>query len=210
MKLSHAIAAGGLLIAASAWSMDQSPDVPPDSTAAGASSSQSHTTVPSGMAAGTSINHDTVMHDTTTFIVRTGQENAAELIAAQYATANSNSADVKQFADHILATRSHVTNELRDLASELGISMPTHPSSAQLRVVDTLHHERGATFDTAYAQFMASEHTTAVARFKRAAQSDSIDPGVRRFAQDSLPAMQDTLQRANRLVASHAARSRTG
>ncbi len=210
MKLSSLIAAGGLAIAASAWSMDQSPDVPPDSTAAGAPSSQGHTTLPSGMAAGTSINHDTVMQNTTTFIVLTGQENAAELAAAQYATANSSSPDVKEFANHILMSKSHVTNELRDLAAKLGINMPTYPTTAQLRALDTLHHERGATFDAAYAQFMASEHTSAVARFKRAAQSDSIDSGVRRFAQDSLPSMQDTLQQANRLVASHAARSHTG
>ena len=88
--------------------------------------------------------------------------------------------------------------------------MPTYPTTAQLRTLNTLHNERGAKFDAAYAQFMANEHTTALARFKRAAQSDSIDPGVRRFAQNSLPSMQDTLQRANRLVASHAARNPTG
>lgn len=210
MKLSHALAVCGLAIAAAAWSMDQSPDVPPDSTAAGAPSDPGHSALPSGMAAGTSINHDTVMRNTTTFIVQTGQENAAELAAAQYAIANSSSPDVQQFAHHILASKSHVTNELRDLAAQLGINLPTHPTTAQLRALDTLHHERGTTFDAAYAQFMANEHTTAVGRFERAAQSDSIDPGVRRFAQNSLPSMQDTLQRANRLVASHAPRSRTG
>jgi putative membrane protein len=210
MKMSLAIAVCGLAIAAPAWSMDQSPDAPPDSTAAGAPSSQGHTTLPSGMAAGTSVNHDTVMQNTTTFIVLTGQENAAELAAAAYATANSSSPDVKQFANQILTSKSHITNELRDLASKRGIKLPTHPSTAQLRTLNTLHHERGTTFDAAYAQFMANEHTTALARFKRAAQSDSIDPGVRRFAQNSLPSMQDTLQRANRLVASHAARNPTG
>lgn len=210
MKFPHVIAACGLAISASAWAMDQSPDAPPDSTAAGAPSSQGHTALPSGMAAGTSVNHDTVMQNTTTFVVQTAQVNAAELSAAQYAIAKSSSPDVKQFANHILASRAHVTNELRDLAAKLGISMPTYPTTDQLRELNTLHSETGAKFDAAYSRFMANEHTTALARFKRAAQSNAIDPGVRQFAQNSLPSMQDTLQRANRLVASHAAGSRTG
>ncbi len=220
MKIRHVIAVCSLAIAAlaasafalttSAWAMDQSTDAPPDSTAAGAPSSQSHTALPSGMAAGTSVNHQTVMQNTTTFVVQTAQDNAAELAAAQYAIAKSNSPDVQQFANHIIDSRSHVTNELRDLAAKLGISMPTSPTSDQLRSLNTLHSESGATFDTAYAKFMANTHTTAVARFKHAAQSNTLDPSVRQFAQNSLPSMQDTLQRANQLVASHGGRSRTG
>ena len=215
MKIPQVIAACSLAMAAfassvSAWAMDQSPDAPPDSTAAGAPSSQGHTTLPSGMAAGTSVNHDTVKQETTTFIVQTAQDNAAELAAAQYAIAKSSSPDIKQFANHIIDNRSHVTNELRDLAAKLGISMPTYPTSEQLRSLNTLHSETGTTFDTAYAKFMANTHTTAVARFKHAAQSNSLDPQVRQFAQNSLPSMQDTLQQANRLVASHGGRTRTG
>jgi putative membrane protein len=161
-------------------------------------------------AAGTSVSHDTVMQNTTAFVVQTAQDNAAELAAAQYAIAKSSSPDVQQFANHILASKAHVTNELRDLAAKLGIALPTHPTSAQLRTLNTLHAETGAKFDAEYAQFMANEHTSALARFKRAAQSTTLDPGVRRFAQDSLPSMQDTLQQANRMLASHATRSRTG
>jgi len=144
------------------------------------------------------------------FVVQTAQDNAAELAAAQYAIAKSSSADVQQFANHILASKAHVTNELRDLAAKLGISMPTHPTSDQLRTLGTLHTESGARFDAEYAQFMANEHSSALARFKRAAQSTTLDPGVRAFARNSLPSMQRTLHQANRLVASHSTRSRTG
>jgi putative membrane protein len=215
MKSSHLIAAGTLALAASALSipasaMDQSPDAPPDATASGAPSSQGHGALPSGMAAGTSVNHDTVMQNTATFLVQTAQDDAADMAAAQYAEANSRSPDVKQFASEVLASKSHSTDELRDVAAKLGINMPTYPTTEQLRALNTLHDETGAKFDAAYAQFMADEHTTALARFKRAAQSNALDPTVRRFAQNSLPSMQDRLQRANRLVASHATRSRTG
>ena len=210
MKIPHAFAACALAIAASAWAMDQSPDVPPDSTAAGAPSSQGHTALPSGMAAGTSINHDTVMQATTEFITQSAQDDAAEMVAAQYATTNSGSPDVKQFASRILASKGKSTDELRDLAAKLGITMPTYPTSEQQHTLNTLHNETGAKFDAAYAQFMANEHTSALARFKHAAQSTTLDRGVRTFAQNSLPSMQDTLQRANRLLASHAARRHTG
>jgi putative membrane protein len=91
----------------------------------------------------------------------------------------------------------------------LGITMPTYPNSDQLRALNALHTDRGAQFDAAYARLMADEHTQALARFKRAAQNSRIDPAVRRFAQTSLPVMQDDLQQANRLVASHATRNRS-
>lgn len=210
MKMRHALAASALALAASAWAMDQSPDAPPDSTAAGAPSNLGHSALPSAMAAGTSINHDTVAQATSSFIVQTAQDDAAEMVAAQYAMANSRSPDVRQFARHILSSKSHSTDELRDLAAKLGITMPSYPTSKQLRTLKALHTDTGATFDASYAQFMANEHTSALARFKRAAQSSTIDPAVRKFAQDSLPSMQDTLQQANRLLASHAGRSRTG
>ena len=56
----------------------------------------------------------------------------------QYATANSSSPDVKQFANRILTSKSHITNELRDLATKLGIThadLPDHRSAAHIEYV---------------------------------------------------------------------------
>src|SRR6185437_1298032 len=77
-----------------AAAMNQSPAGPPDSTAAGAPSDQGHAALPSGVAAGTSINHNTVAQADTSFIQSTSEDDAAEMAAAQYALANSQSPDV--------------------------------------------------------------------------------------------------------------------
>jgi putative membrane protein len=199
-----------ILVAPMAWAMDHSPDAPPDSTAAGAPSGLSHTELPSGMAAGAGIDHDTVLQTTRDFIRRTAEDNAAEMTAAQYALSNSRSPDVAEFARRIIATRSQSNDELRDLATTLGVMMPTHPSSAQLRTLNELHAESGAQFDAAYARFTADSRTRALALFKRATVNSDIDPAVRTYAGNSLPTMQDTSQRANKLLASHASPTRTG
>jgi putative membrane protein len=196
------------LLGTTAWSMEQGPATPPDATGAGAPSSLAHTTEPSGMAVGTSINHDTVIQTTTQFLQQSAQDDATEEEASQYALANSNSLDIKAFARRILAARSKANDEQRDLAAKLGITMPTYPTSSQSHALEQLRTDSGARLDAAYAVFMADAHTRALARFRRAAQSSRIDPAVRQFAQNSLPAMQDGLKQANRLVASHATRNR--
>ena len=132
------------------------------------------------------------------------------MAAAQYAISNSRSPDVIDFARRILATRSKSSDELHDLAIRLGATMPTYPTSAQLRTLDALHAQSGTQFDAAYARFTADQRTRALALFKRAAASSDIDPAVRKYAENALPMMQETLQRANKLLASHASRTRTG
>jgi putative membrane protein len=164
---------------------------------------------PSCMATGAIINR-MVLQDTTTFIQRTAEDNAAEMVAAQYAIANSRSPVVRKLARRILATGSKSNDRLLDLATRLGATMPSYPTSNQLFMLNALGTEKGAKFDSAYAVFMANEHTQDVERFVRAAGSSNIAPSVRRYAQKSLPVMQDTLQRANRLLASLAARSGEG
>lgn len=163
----------------------------------------------SGVVSGTS-QGGVVLRATTHFIHRAAEDNAAEMIAAQYAVANSRDAMVRKLARHILAMRSKANDQILDLASRLGATMPTYPTSNQLLALNALRVKKGPTFDRAYAQFMANEHTQELERYVRAAQSARIAPAVRRYAQASLPMMQDTLQRANRLFASMAEHSRTG
>jgi putative membrane protein len=196
------------LLGTTAWSMAQGPATPPDATGAGAPSSLAHTTEPSGMAVGSSINHDTVIQTTTRFLQQSAQDDATEEAASQYALTNSNNPDVKAFARRVLAARSKANDEMRDLAAKLGITMPTYPTTNQAHALEQLRAASRARLDSAYALLMAEAHTQALARFRRAAQSSRIDPAVRHFAQTSLSVMQDSLQQANRLVASHATRNR--
>jgi len=57
-----------------------------------------------------------------------------------------------------------------------------------------LERDHGAAFDAAYASSQDSNHTGVVAQFKRAEQDRRLDPAV----------LEDHLQMANQLVASHA------
>lgn len=87
-----------------------------------------------------------------------------------------------------------------------GMGTPALSASAQ-RTMERLQGLSGADFDRAFVQQMVSDHKRAVADFQRAAARAS-DSDVRRFAQQTLPGLQEHLQQARTLGARLASRSR--
>lgn len=83
---------------------------------------------------------------------------------------------------------------------------PALSASAQ-RTMTRLQGLNGADFDRAFIQQMVSDHQRAVADFQRAASSAS-DSDVRRFAQQTLPGLQEHLQQARALSERLGGRSR--
>ncbi len=83
---------------------------------------------------------------------------------------------------------------------------PALSASAQ-RTMTRLQGLNGADFDRAFIQQMVSDHQRAVADFQRAASSAS-DSDVRRFAQQTLPGLQEHLQQARTLSERLGGRSR--
>lgn len=87
-----------------------------------------------------------------------------------------------------------------------GTGTPALSASAQ-RTMERLQGLSGADFDRAFIQQMVSDHKSAVADFQRAASSGS-DSDVRRFAQQTLPGLQEHLQQAQTLSGRLGGRSR--
>ena len=93
-----------------------------------------------------------------------------------------------------------------------GTGMSTTPvtpalSASAQRTMERLQGLSGADFDRAFLQQMVSDHKRAVADFQRAASS-AADSDVRRFAQQTLPGLQEHLQQARTLSERLGGRSR--
>ncbi|MGH8140989.1 MAG: DUF4142 domain-containing protein [Steroidobacteraceae bacterium] len=143
------------------------------------------------------------------FITRTANAGQVEIDTARYALAHSNSADIKQFARRMIADHTKANGELKQIAAHDGYSAPTGLDTADQEALAQLEFKHGAAFEAAYASSQDRAHMEVVAQFKRAEQDHRLDPAVRRFAQMTLPVLEDHLQMANQLVASHAEGSRS-
>ncbi|HEX4024052.1 MAG TPA: DUF4142 domain-containing protein [Steroidobacteraceae bacterium] len=180
---------------------------PPSVTGAPSNADEPSAATPGSTAAGVpaGVNRS----DTQRFITDTTYANQAEIANARYALAHSESADVKQFARQMITDHTKANGELKRIAAHDGYSAPTGLQSGDREAMARLELERGAAFDASYAQSQAQDHTEVVAQFKRAEQDSRLDPAVRRFAQMTLPTLEDHLQMANQLVASHAQGNRS-
>ncbi|HEX4378203.1 MAG TPA: DUF4142 domain-containing protein [Steroidobacteraceae bacterium] len=138
------------------------------------------------------------------FVRAATQAGSEEIAAAQLANSKSQSADVKAFAQKMIADHGKADAQLRQVASKKGFAVPVGPASEDSRMLIQLKEKSGATFDAAYARAMAEDHQKGVTLFQQAAQNPNLDRDVQKYAQSTLPTLQDHLTMANKLVAAHA------
>ncbi len=132
------------------------------------------------------------------FIEQAASIGMAEVQTAQLAQQRSNSAQVKQFANRIIADHTQANVELLQLAQDQDMTLPEQPSGKDTSSYRRLLGLNGASFDQAYAQAQVSEQQQNVALFRKEAQSGQ-DPAVKSFAQKTLPLLVQHLQLAQSL-----------
>jgi len=166
---------------------------PPSSTP------KSPTQPPSGQGTGTMAKSEHAAADTASakFIKSAAQDGDAEIALAAVVNTQSQNADVKALAEKIKSDHTKANEELQSIATSRQVTLPTEPSAAQKSLHDRLSKLSGAAFDRAYVNAMVKDHQTAVAEFTKEAKSS--DPDVKAFAEKTLPALQDHLQRAQTL-----------
>ncbi|HEX6793482.1 MAG TPA: DUF4142 domain-containing protein [Casimicrobiaceae bacterium] len=133
------------------------------------------------------------------FLTEAAQSNLFEIEASRVALARGGSAAVRRFAEATLRDRVSVDTDLEQLATSVGVVLPTRLSDefqARLAVLEQL---TGSDFDRAYARnvgVLAPEQ--ALAAFERAADPDGAR--VQRFAANQIPALRAHLAQGRRLA----------
>jgi putative membrane protein len=134
------------------------------------------------------------------FIKTAAMAGMAEVDHGELAATNAASNDVKEFAQKMVADHSKANDELKTIASQKNIPLPTELDAKHKAMQDKLAKLKGAAFDRAYMTHMAAAHKEAAALFEREAKSGK-DPDVKAFAEKTLPTIQDHLKRAQDLNA---------
>jgi putative membrane protein len=134
----------------------------------------------------------------TTFVRKASEDGAKEVAMGKIAVDNGQSRAVKQFGHQLVEDHSTANQKLSALASRKGLT-PSPPKPDQGRTAQRFRAMHGANFDTAFASQMVADHEKAIHLFRDEAQNGR-DPDLRAFARDTLPTLEDHLQRAKALA----------
>ena len=133
-----------------------------------------------------------------TFVNKAAIAGMTEVQASKVALEKSTDASVKAFAQHMITDHSKANDQLKSVAMQQGISVPTDLDPEHKQVIDKLNGLSGATFDKAYKDQMLTDHKEAVALFSNESR-DAAHTAVDKFAADTLPTLQSHLKMAQDL-----------
>ena len=134
----------------------------------------------------------------TKFLKDAAQGGMAEVELGRLAAQKASSADVKAFGQRMVDDHSKANDQLKSLASQKGVTLPTGMKADAKAMEAKLSKLSGADFDKMYMHHMHVDHTQDVAEFKKEA-SKGGDSDVRAFAKTTLPTLEEHLKMAKSL-----------
>jgi putative membrane protein len=142
------------------------------------------------------------------FVKKAADGGLAEVAMAKLAQEKAESAEVKAFAQKLEKDHTQANTELKQVASQKNITLPTAPSKMHQATHDKLSKLSGAAFDKAYVAAMLEDHQKDVREFQREASSGT-DSDVKAFAAKTLPTLKEHLQQVQDLSKSVGAKKPT-
>jgi putative membrane protein len=133
------------------------------------------------------------------FVMKAAQGGMAEVELGNLAKEKAQSDQVKQFAQRMVDDHGKANKELKSIAQQKGITLPTSLPAKEQKTKDKLSSLSGEQFDHAYMQHMLMDHKKDVAEFKKASTT-SKDNDIKEFAGKTLPTLQDHLKEAQQIA----------
>ena len=116
----------------------------------------------------------------------------AEVELGKLAQQKAGSDQVKQFGTRMVNDHGKANDDLKQVASNKGITLPSDLDAKHKSKMAKLEKLSGAQFDRAYMDDMVSDHKQDVAEFQKQAKSGN-DADVKGFASKTLPTLQEHL-----------------
>lgn len=130
-----------------------------------------------------------------TFVKKAAMGGMAEVDLGKLAADKATSDDVKKFGQRMADDHSKANDELKTLAQNKQITLPTEPDPHAKALHDKLAKLSGAAFDRAYMQAMVADHKKDVNEFRMEAKSGK-DADVKGWAAKTLPTLEEHLRLA--------------
>lgn len=129
------------------------------------------------------------------FITDTYENGLREVKIGELAQAKTANADVKALAGHIVTDHGKANAELKTLADNKKVEVPTDLTLLAKGKVKLLDAKSGADFDQAFVEAMVDGHKKSVKAFEKAS-SEAKDADVKAWAAKTLPTLKTHLSMA--------------
>ncbi len=126
--------------------------------------------------------------ETMEFMVTAASGGLMEVELGKLALQNASSAKVKEFGQGMITDHSKANEELKALAMQKNIAIPSTPGEKHQGHINDLKDKKGADFDKAYMKLMVEDHEEDVEKFEKEAQNGA-EPDVKAFAAKTLPVL---------------------
>ena len=133
--------------------------------------------------------------DDKTFAMNGAQSNMAEIALGRLAVQKSKNADIKKFAQKLIADHSSANTQLKALAAKKAITLPADVKPEQKETYDRLAKLTGAEFDREFMTLMVENHTKSATAYEGESNSGT-DAELKAFAAKVLPIVQEHLRMA--------------
>ncbi len=140
-------------------------------------------------------NHGQLSEKDYKFLTNAAQGGLIEVQLGQLASTKGSSESVRNFGQRMVTDHSKANDELKQLAAQKGVTIPTSVSHHEQSMMEHLQSANGKDFDKAYADHMSKDHKKDVKEFEKQAKH-AKDPDLKDFAEKTLPTLQDHLKLA--------------
>jgi putative membrane protein len=120
------------------------------------------------------------------FVVDVVAANYGEIKLAQLAEKKSTNQEVKSLATMLENDHTAVLNDLKSLASNKGITVPTEETAAAKDKEKDLSDDKASAFDKEWCETLMDNHKNSISKFENAA-NDLVDADLKNFASTVLP-----------------------
>lgn len=141
-------------------------------------------------------------HTTKGFVTAAAASDMYEVEAGKIAAQRAASPAVKDFAEHMVKAHTETTDKLKSIlaGNNIAVTPPAHLDDRRQGMIDNLRGAKAADFDHRYLAQQEAAHKEAQILMRGYAK-DGDNPMVKRFAAETLPAVQDHLAMVKKIEA---------
>lgn len=133
--------------------------------------------------------------DMNSFMTEAARAGMAEVEMARLAEKRAQNAEVKKFAQKMVQDHTNANTELKQLAAQKNVTLPTELNTLHKLTMDKLSSLSGAEFDKEFMKVQITDHEKAVNLFQ--GQADlGTDVDAKAWAAKTLPHLKEHLQTA--------------
>ncbi len=143
------------------------------------------------------------------FVKKAAQGGLEEVELGKMVAEKAKSQDVKDYAQKMVDDHTKANDELKSLAQQKGLTLPTDMDAQGKAVKARLEKLSGEQLDRAYMQSMVKDHTKDVSEFKQESTM-AKDSDVKSFAGKTLPTLQEHLKMAKQVASKENSEKKSG